>query len=123
MLKKIAASFAALSLPLAVRAQNLGVGTLDDAATKYAGYQPGTSPEAIIGNIIKVFLALIGTIFFVLMVYGGYNWMIARGDEGRVETAKSTITRAIIGLVITMGAYAITYFIVDRVIAGGMNTQ
>jgi hypothetical protein len=45
------------------------------------------------------------------MLYAGYNWMTAAGDEQKVEKAKDTITRAIIGIIITVSAYAITYFI------------
>lgn len=40
--------------------------------------------------------------------------MIARGDEGEVEKAKEIIKTAVIGLVVTLAAYAITYFIGTR---------
>lgn len=68
----------------------------------------------IIGVTIQAGLALVGVIFLVLMLYAGYNWMTARGEEEKVEKAKDTITRAIIGLIIVVGAYAIWAYIFAR---------
>ena len=42
--------------------------------------------------------------------------MTARGDESKVEKAISTMRQAIIGLVITVGAYSITQFVVPRIV-------
>lgn len=110
MLKKISAFCGALLLPVAVHAQNFGYGSVQEAAIKFGGYR-ATTIEDTIGEIIKMFLTLVGMIFLILMVYGGYTWMIASGDEGKVDKAKETITRAIIGLGITLAAYSITYFV------------
>ena len=70
-----------------------------------------TDMEVIIANVIKTFLSLLGVIFIVLMLIGGYNWMTAQGDESKVEKAKATIQRAIIGLIIVVSTYSITYTI------------
>lgn len=67
--------------------------------------------EVTVAKIIQAFLSLLGMIFIVLMLLGGYNWMTAQGDESKVEKAKSTIQRAVIGLIITVSAYSITYTI------------
>jgi hypothetical protein len=45
------------------------------------------------------------------MIYGGYRWMMASGREEEVQKAKDTIKAAIIGLIIVLSAYTITYFI------------
>jgi len=70
----------------------------------------------IAGAVIQAALALIGVIFLALMLYAGYHWMTARGEEEKVEKAKDTITRAIIGLIIVVGAYAIWIFILNQLI-------
>lgn len=70
--------------------------------------------EEVIGGFIKGALVLVGTIFLVLMVYGGYIWMIARGDEQEAKKAKDIISMAVIGLAIVLVAYAVTYFVVYR---------
>lgn len=68
-------------------------------------------PSYLIGNIIKTFLSLLGVFFMGLTLYGGFLWMTARGDAEKVKKAMDILRDALIGLVIAIGAYAITYFI------------
>ena len=70
-----------------------------------------TSLSATIGRIIKYVLGLVGTIFLVLTVYAGILWMTAGGNEEKVTKAMDIFKTAIIGLVIVLAAYSITYFI------------
>ncbi|MCG2701065.1 pilin [Candidatus Parcubacteria bacterium] len=67
-------------------------------------------PERI-GDIIGAILAFVGVIFLILMIYGGYTWMMARGNEEQTTKAKSIIRNALIGIVVVLAAYAITAFI------------
>jgi len=92
---------------------------LDKTATTGAGYSK-LQIEQLVGNVISIALGIMGLIFLVLTVYGGYIWMIARGDEAKVEKAKDTMTNSMIGLVIVLGAYAITYFVVSRLTEGAL---
>jgi TRAP-type C4-dicarboxylate transport system permease small subunit len=109
----IAGLFGALAPRFTLAAYDAESTGLNDTA-KQAGLS--TNPDqlpVVIGTIIRAALSLIGVVFLLLMVYAGYLWMIARGDEGKVERAKDTITRAIIGLVIVLGAYALTNFVIN----------
>lgn len=86
--------------------------------------KPGetTSLETYVATIVSAGLSMVGVIFLVLMIYGGYIWMIARGDEAEAKKAKGIITMAIIGLVVVIAAYAISTFVVGRLIAGATTT-
>ncbi len=75
---------------------------------------PTDDVQNVTGKIIKGALTAVGSVFFLLMVYGGYVWMTARGEEDKVTEAKDLIKAAMIGLAITVGAYAVTVFIVGR---------
>ena len=81
------------------------------------GHIVGSSPDNpnkiydMIGTAIKALLSVIGIVFIVLIIYAGYTWMLARGNETEAQKAKDTITRAIIGLFIVLAAYAITAFV------------
>src|SRR3989339_514292 len=70
----------------------------------------------LVGTVVKAFLSLLGIIFIGLVIYGGYNWMTARGDEAKVNKAKEVIQNAVIGLIITISAYAIWDFVFYKVI-------
>ncbi len=67
--------------------------------------------SAKVGRYIGIALSLLGVFFLILMIYGGFKWMNARGQEANLTKAKSTIRNAIIGLAIVLAAYAITYYV------------
>jgi hypothetical protein len=76
-------------------------GESDDPAT----------PQEIIVNIIIVILGFLGIIFVALMIFGGFKYMTAAGNESQVDEAKKLIVQAVIGLAIILSAYAITVFV------------
>jgi len=61
-----------------------------------------------IGKVLNIATTFLGVVFLGMMIYAGYIWMIARGNEQEVTKAKNIIIYAIIGLVVVLGAYAIT---------------
>jgi hypothetical protein len=79
-----------------------------------AAYGVKEAPKlpAVVGKIINIFLSILGILFVVLLVYGGYLWMTSYGDEKKVTKAKSLITDATIGLIIILIAYAVASFVV-----------
>lgn len=78
------------------------------------GKLPSEDIEDTVAKWITAGLSLIGVIFLILMVYGGYIWMTARGDEAEAKRAKGIITMAVIGMIIVIAAYAATTFVVNR---------
>jgi len=87
---------------------------LDDTARKGFGSVPSEAESdvpSIIGKLIGAGLSFIGVLFFVLMIYGGFLWMTARGSEEQVKKAIDIITQAAIGLIIVATAYLITRFV------------
>lgn len=87
-----------------------------------AGYNLNNrSIDPIIGQLILLFTSLLGVIFVLLMIYGGYNWMTAADNEKKVKTAQETIKTAIIGLIVVLAAYMITYFVMVRIAAPAIN--
>jgi hypothetical protein len=93
---------------------------LPKAADK-AGYAPSVNQEIepIIGTVIRSVLSLLGVIFIILMIYGGFMWMTAKGNEQQVEKAKEIVMAAAIGLAIVVAAYAVTYFVLSKFTGDG----
>jgi len=87
--------------------------------TGYGGVTPTPASLAeLVATIIKAFLGLLGIIFVVLIIYAGYGWMTAAGEEEKVNKAKDTLKQAVIGLIIIIAAYAITYFVFSNLPGG-----
>ena len=115
----ISGLLAVIIFPAMTLADNAALDKLGEVGSGEAGpyvKADATTISEIIGTAVSAFLALLGVIFLVLMLYAGYHWMTARGEEEKVEKAKDTITRAIIGLIIVVGAYAIWAFIFYQLI-------
>jgi hypothetical protein len=100
-----------------VRAASLGLGDAFSSSTLGAAahnsYNTKTDIYDITGVVIQTILSLLGVIFIVLIIYAGVTWMTAEGDEAKVEKAQKILRNAIIGLIIIITAYAISYFVIS----------
>ncbi len=82
-----------------------------------AGYEAGyddagltdESVSQIAGSAVKQVIAYVGVFFLLLTIYAGFIWMLSRGNEQEVERSKKILQNAIIGLIVVLLAYAITY--------------
>ena len=71
-----------------------------------------------IGYIINALLGSLGIIFTVLIIYGGFTWMMAAGNEEKVAKAKKILSNSTIGLLIIIIAYALSEFIFNIIMKG-----
>ena len=95
------------------------VGGLTNKASYDGGYETSTGNiYSLVQTVINAFLSIIGVMLLIYMLYAGYNWMTAQGDEEKVTKAKETIQRAIIGVIIIIAAYAISIFVMTRLEQG-----
>lgn len=81
-----------------------------------SGFVTDVSLPSAAGTIINVFLSMLGVIFIALIIFSGFKWLTAGGQEKQVEDAKKYITRAVIGLIITLSAWSIWIFIEQRLL-------
>ena len=119
MLRRISPFVLALTLavlPLAAGAQgfveNVRQGV--DRAGEPAGFEQNAGLIEIIGGVIRIGLSFVGVILLVLLLYAGFLWMTAGGDEEKIKAARGTITSAIVGIIIVTASYAIADFVLSR---------
>ena len=111
---------AILALPYIVLAESQSTVNLKQVGEK--GDTPpwsgatDTSLAGIVSIVIQAFLGLLGVLFLTYLLYAGYHWMTAQGDEKKVDKAKDTIQRAVIGLIVIIGAYAISFWVFDKLL-------
>ncbi|MBU0722587.1 hypothetical protein KKA93_04000 [Patescibacteria group bacterium] len=74
----------------------------------YSSDETSLSLPGKIGKILSISTIFLAVVFLGLMIYAGFLWMLARGNEQEVEKAKNIIIYAVIGLVVVLAAYAIT---------------
>lgn len=73
---------------------------------------PSTDIRIIVANIIRIALGFLGIVALVLILYGGYMYMTAAGNEERITTARKILINAVIGLAIILSALAIVQFVI-----------
>lgn len=64
--------------------------------------------------IINVALGLLGIIAVVIILYAGFQWMTAGGNEEKVTEARARIIQGVIGLAIILSAYAIANYVITQ---------
>ena len=73
----------------------------------------GSLPQ-IVGSVINILLGLLGILLFGYLLYAGFLWMTSGGSEDNVKKAQTMIKNAVIGLLIIVSAYAISSFVLDK---------
>lgn len=63
--------------------------------------------ESMFTNVVQAVMALTGVALFIMLVIGGYNFLLSGGDQKKLETARGTLTSAVIGLVVIVTAFLI----------------
>lgn len=82
-----------------------------------SGLVQGTqaSLAQIVGNIINVVLGFLGILLLVYLIYAGFLWMTSTDSKGP-DKAKEMIKNSIVGLIIIVSAFAISGFVLDKLV-------
>jgi len=114
-ISSIGATVGLLLMPFASKALDTTLGLSNGNVGSATGL--GTQDvRQTIGKIINVALSLLGVIVLVIIIYGGFLWMTAGGNDEKVGEAKKWIFGGIIGLVIILSAYAIATFVISNLV-------
>lgn len=75
--------------------------------------------QVIIG-ISRIILALTGSATLLMFAYGGVMWIIAAGNQERIQKGKAAMQAAVIGLIFVLGAYLIVNFTICALSSGSV---
>jgi hypothetical protein len=123
-MKKLTKKAMALALTAMFALTLVALPSVSDAATVdlWGGQKSNIAKEiglgtqdirVVVGRIINVALGMLGIVAVVIVLIGGFKWMTAGGEQGKVDEARKWISSGIIGLAIILSAYAIAQFVID----------
>lgn len=69
-----------------------------------------------IAAIINILLGFVGVVAVVFILYAGFRWITAGGNEEQITEARGNIRNAVIGIVVIFFAYIITNFVTKSLI-------
>lgn len=105
--------------------------SLQDGANAAKGNDQVTNifgTSGVFSTITNVLLFLVGAISVLMIIIGGFRYVVSGGNSASVSAAKNTILYAVIGIIIAILAYAIINFVISSFgpgagggLAGGTN--
>ena len=112
MMKKITTTLSLIALAL-IPARVLAVDVLTSDSIPAAVANGPTVAELIV-NVVSILSFVSGAASVITIIVGGIMYSVSGGKESQTKTAKDAILYAVIGLVISLSAYAIANFVIGK---------
>jgi hypothetical protein len=65
----------------------------------------------VLAGLIKSLFSILGILLLLVILYGGFLYMISGGADEKVDTAKKTILNGVIGIVIILLSFSLVNFV------------
>ncbi|HEV2412505.1 MAG TPA: pilin [Candidatus Saccharimonadales bacterium] len=76
-----------------------------------------TGINSVVKSAINILSFIIGAVSVVMIIIGGFRYIVSGGDSGQIGNAKNTIIYAVVGLIIVIFAQIIVHFVIGNVSA------
>jgi hypothetical protein len=110
---------AAIALPAVTLAQtdeltadDVGITAIEEGGLKLSG----GDVRQTAARLINVALGFLGIVAVIIVLIGGFKYMLSGGNDEKTADARKLIVSGIIGLAIILSAWAITTFVLSRLI-------
>ncbi len=70
--------------------------------------------SALAKRIINIFSVVVGVVSVIMIIIGGFRYIVSNGDSNAVTGAKNSILYAVVGLVIVLFAQVIVRFVLTN---------
>lgn len=74
-----------------------------------------TGAQQLLGSIVKVILGVVGSIAFIMFIYGGIYFLTSQGNADKISKGKNILIWSIIGLLVIFGSYVFVSFILTAI--------
>ena len=108
--------------PVSVEAANPGIfndacngNTSSAVCSNRVTTDPLTGPNGVIGKVTRDVALFAGVAAVIIMIIGGFMYVLSNGDSGKVSTAKDTVLYTAVGLVVIALGQTIIIFVIDRI--------
>lgn len=101
-----------LAASAATRCNNPDLAPIESAFNRTSQF---CNVNSAIITVINIILGIVALVAVLMIVIGGFKYIISRGDAKAVESATKTITWAVVGLVVTVMAYAIVTIVSNTI--------
>lgn len=78
--------------------------------------------QVLIGRVIKAVLAIVGSIAFIMFIYGGMFMLTSHGNPDMVKKGKDVLIWSVIGLLVIFGSYIFVNYIITGITKSSSET-
>lgn len=89
-------------------AQGLQINTNSSPVTIEGPLQNVDNLGDLVNLLMSFLLPIAGVILFFILIWGGYDILLSRGESEKLQIGKNKITAAIIGIVLLVLSYLLT---------------
>ncbi|WKZ23567.1 MAG: hypothetical protein QY312_02260 [Candidatus Dojkabacteria bacterium] len=75
----------------------------------------GLEANELIKRVINVILIIVVIAAVIFIMFAGIQYVSSQGDATKAKTAMSSITNAIIGLIVAFAAYALVTLVMNQI--------
>lgn len=73
-----------------------------------------TGSDGILTNVVNILIVAAAIASVIMIVIGGFRYIFSQGEEKNTKAAKDTILYAVVGLVVSILAFAIVNFVLGK---------
>lgn len=70
--------------------------------------------SGLVGRVINILSWIVGIVSVVMVVIGGFKFIVSNGDANGVKSARNTVIYALIGLAVAMLAQVLVRFVINE---------
>lgn len=71
--------------------------------------------DGLFKKVSNILIFLVGAVSVIMLIIGGFRYVVSGGDSSGVESAKNTILYAIVGIVVSFLSYAAVSFVINGI--------
>jgi hypothetical protein len=89
---------------------------VDSATLADESGQAVKDPRMVIASAIRIIMGFLGIVAVIIILWGGFQWMTAGGNDDQIGEARKIIMAGVIGLLIILSAFGIATFVVENLV-------
>jgi hypothetical protein len=109
----LASLVSSLFASVVVHASTASNGAAAAQGSLSGGAGSGFTVQTIIRDVTNTLIFFVGAISVIVLIIGGIRYIVSGGNSSSVEGAKNTILYAVVGIVVSVAAYAIVTFVLN----------
>ena len=88
---------------------------IDTATTSEMQGKSIDGKDGLIKTVVNILLWAVGILSVIMIIFSGFRYITSAGDATKTKSAQSTLTYAVVGLIVAVFAWAIVNIVLDRI--------